>query len=192
MPSLCSACEILQVFIESVDELLKSRYFEQATTGGIGSSIACLKGIGTVMSRSGPDRDSVKAALLTIRLFCQNNERTSLHNMDALVATLPVSQTLKDEFSQSRAEFNAHLSSAPTIQYPDGIGADTNGDVFYAYLYGVFAHANPDKRRLVRSWESQLYSNDLLSQFDLTLLNFISALTAMKGTIENIMSKLQP
>ena len=179
--------EVLEVFVESVDDLLESKYLQQAKAGGVGSSVSITRGIGFVMGRSGPDRDSVKAVLLTIRFFCQNNERISLENMDTLIQSLLVAQDLKDRFTKSRAEFNLHLRSAPVVGYPAGIGADTNGDIFDTFLYGTFAHANPDKRRTVKAWEQQPYYNDLRSQFDLTLLSFISCVVVMGKIVKEIL-----
>lgn len=180
--------EILEVFVECVDDLLGSKYLEQARAGGLGSSISIMQGIGFVMGRSGPDRDHVKAVLLTIRLFCQNNEAVSLQNMDTLVQSLPVDQDLKERFAQSRKNFNDHLDHRPVFSYSAGIGADTNGGIFDTFLYGEFAHFNPEKRRRYKTWESQAYFNDMRSQFDLTVLNFISCVSVMRGIVVNILT----
>lgn len=179
--------EILEVFIESVDDLIESRYLAQAKAGGVGSSVSFLKGLGMVMGRSGPERDSVKAVLLTIRFFCQDNEKTSLQNMDALIQTLPVVQDLKDRFTKARAEFNTHLQKPPVVGFPAESGADTNGSIFDTFLYGEFAHANPEKRRRLKNWEAQPWINGLRSQFDLTLLNFISCVVVMRQIVQEIL-----
>lgn len=56
-----TAREVLVQFIESVDEIVASKYIQQArpNAGSVGSSIAFLKGLGVVMGRSDPDREYV-------------------------------------------------------------------------------------------------------------------------------------
>ena len=183
-----TAREVLDLFVESVDELLASKYIMQARAGGVGSSIAFLKGLGVVMGRSGPDREYVKAVLLTLRFFNQDNEPTSLRNMNSRVQGLPIDQILKDRFSKARDNFNHHLKHNPAITYPAGIGADTNGDIFDTFLYGEFAHKNPDKKRRVEAWEKEPYFNNLRSQFDLTLLVFIAAVSVMRNVVVEIIN----
>ena len=180
--------EILENFVESVDELLSSDYLKQAKAVGVGTSFSIMKDIGWVTGKSAPDRESLKAAILTIRFFCQDNEPTSLHNMDTLIASLPVTQTFKDRFSTSRAEFKKHLQSKPTFPFPPESKAETKGAVFDTFIYGEFAHAKPEKKRRVKAWEAEPFFGDLCSEFDLTLLNFISCLSVMRRIVAEILA----
>ena len=47
------------------------------------------------MEKGAPQREVVKAFVLPLRFFCQDNEETSLHNMSDRVLNMNVDQQLK-------------------------------------------------------------------------------------------------
>jgi hypothetical protein len=171
--------EVLEIFVESADELLGSRFLAQAKTGGISTSLSWSQAGGLLAQRAGPEREAVKAFLLTLRFFCQDNEPTSLCNMEDRISALAIDAGLKDNFRKSRANLNTFLDGQPSVGFSAGSGADTRRDIFNTFMYGVFAHANPKYRRQVKAWEVQPYYDDVQAQFDLILLHFLAALTAM-------------
>ncbi len=177
--------EVLEIFIETVDELQSSEFAKQVRKGvRVGLSV----GQGIIISQcAGPEREAVKAFLLTLRFFRQDNDVTSLRNMAKRVATLNVSKELKDEFLRSRDNFNAFLDSPLDVPV-QGAGADTKRDVFEAFLYGIYAHANPDHRRKVKGWEKMPYYGDLEAQFYVIAAHFMAAATAMAGTCKKMLA----
>jgi hypothetical protein len=177
--------EVLEIFIETVDELQTSEFARQVKKG---VRVGLLAGQGVVISQCvGPEREAVKAFLLTLRFFGQDNDVTSLRNMAARVATLNVVQDLKDEFSRSRDNFNDFLDGPLHIPVP-GAGADTKRDVFDAFLYGIYAHANPDKRKKVKGWEQMPYYGDLEAQFYVIATHFMVAATAMAASCKKMLA----
>ncbi len=170
--------EILDIFIESVDELLGSQFLKQSQSNGISTNISWLHD-GLSSQQIGPQREAVKAFLLTLRFFRQNNEPTSLCNMEDLISGLAIDKQLKDRFRQSRANFNDYLDEPPSTPFPGGCGAETRRNILDGFLYGVFAHANPKHRRRVKTWDNAPYSSDVRAQFDLILLQFLIALAAL-------------
>lgn len=177
--------EVLEIFIETVDELQASEFAKQIKSG---VRVEMIARHGAIISQCvGPEREAVKAFLLTLRFFRQDNDVTSLRNMSKRVDTLNVGQELKDEFQQSRDNFNAFLG-AP-LQVPvQGAGADTKRDVFEAFLYGIYAHANPDHRRKVKRWETMPYYADLEAQFYVIAANFMVAATKMAETCKKMLA----
>jgi len=171
--------EVLDIFIESVDELLDSDFLAQIKADGVSTQVKWSKDGGFLGERIGPKRDALKAFLLTLRFFRQNNEPTSLCNMEDRIDGLAVDPALKERFRTSRHSFNSFLDKPPSVGFTKGIGADTRRQIFDAFLYGVFAHANPIHRRRVKAWESEPYFDDLRAQFDLVLLEYLKALAAM-------------
>ena len=171
--------EVLEIFVESVDELLASRFLSQVKSRGVSTSFSWSQNGSLVAHRCGPERGAVKAFLLTLRFFCQNNEPTSLCNMENRVSGLPIDGQLKDNFKKSRRDFNAFLDGQPSVGFPAGSGADTRREIFNTFLYGVFAHANPKYRRQVKVWENQSFYHDVQAQFVLILLDFLRALAAL-------------
>jgi hypothetical protein len=177
--------EVLDIFIETVEELQASEFAKQIK-GGI--RVGLKAGNAVIISElAGPDREALKAFLLTLRFFRQNNEETSLRNMATRVAGLNVDQGLKDEFLTSRDNFNAFLDG-PLAVPVNGVGADSKRDVFESFLYGVYAHANPDHRRRVKGWEKLPFYADLEAQFLLTVAHFTAAVTSMAETCRKMLA----
>lgn len=180
--------DVVEIFVESVDELLGSDFSQE-----IGKSITVgfLAGPDGNITTSvqGPRRDAIKAFLLTLRFFCQDNEATSLRNMADRLKGLSVDQKLKDAFLESRKNFNAFLDSALSSPV-EGVGADTKRELFKAFLYGVFAHANPRHRKKVKGWEGKLYFADLEAQFAVILASFLAALSAMANACREMLKQM--
>ena len=171
--------EVLEIFIETVDELRSSNYAKHIENG---VQVDLIAGQDAIISHcTGPEREAVKAFLLTLRFFRQNNEVTSLQNMADRIQTLNVEQALKDGFLESRDNFNAFLDSPLDVPVPDA-RAGTKRDVFEAFLYGIYAHANPDHRRRVKEWEVLPFYGDLEAQFYVIAAQFMIAVTVMAET----------
>ncbi len=171
--------EVLEIFIESVDELLDSGFLAQLKADGISTQLKWSDGTDFLRERTGPKRDAVKALLLTLRLFGQNNEPTSLCKMEERIEGLDIDASLKERFRSSRRNFNSYLDKAPSVTFPNGSGADSRRQILEAFLYGIFAHANPKHRRRVKAWEGKTCFEDIRSQFDLILLEYLKAVSAM-------------
>ena len=171
--------EVLEIFVASVDELLDSDFLAQVKADGISTQLKWSHDTGFLSERTGPKRDAVKAFLLTLRLFGQDNEPTSLCNMENRIDGLDVDASLKERFLTSRHNFNSYLDQPPSVGFPNGSGADNRRQILKAFLYGIFAHANPNLRRRVKAWEGQPYFESIRSQFDLILLEYLKAVCAM-------------
>jgi hypothetical protein len=162
-----------------VDELLDSDFLAQVKADGISTRLEWSHGTGFLNQRIGPKRDAVKAFLLTLRFFLQNNEPTSLCNMEDRINGLEIDVSLKEQFRASRHDFNSFLDKPPSVSFPSGTGLGHRRQMLEAFLYGIFAHANPKHRRRVKAWEGQAYFEDVRAQFDLILLEYLKALAAM-------------
>ncbi len=177
--------EVLEIFIETVEELQASAFAKQIK-GGIRVGLKATNGA-IITELAGPDREAIKAFLLTLRFFCQNNEETSLRNMVMRVAKLDVDRGLREEFITSRDNFNASLDGPLAVRV-NGVGADKKRDLFESFLYGIYAHANPDHRRRVKSWEKLPFYADLEAQFLVTVAHFMAAVTKMAETCRKMLA----
>ncbi len=180
--------ESLQIFVESATELEASNFFAQAKSG-ISTSFRQLGDGAVLQERRGPAHEAVKALLRTIRSFCQDNE-TSIRKTVNLVRGLAIPDGMKEEFVAVREQLNAFLDTASPIKFQMSVGADTNREIFDAFLYGCFAHANREKRRRVNSWRKCPYFNDLRAQFDVILVAFVSAVAKLKAVCVKILTEL--
>ena len=90
---LADALKTLQLFDEKADELPSPRFFDQARGGG--AILEFTRDAGWEAAHVGPDEESTRALVLTLRLFMQNNDRLSLHRMAGLYASLPQSARIE-------------------------------------------------------------------------------------------------
>lgn len=110
--------------------------------------------------------------------------------MEKMVSSLPVSNDLKSQFTASRDNFNAYLNAKPAILFHAEIGAEINRVIFEAFLYGIFAHANRDKRRCVKNWQQQPCIDDLCATFDCVLVEFIKAVCIKSKICQQIREQI--
>jgi hypothetical protein len=170
--------DVLTMFVESVDELLDSEFLQQVQGVGISCKLEWSNNV-FLFNRKGPKRDSIKAVLLTLRFFGQNSEPTSLCNMEERINCLEIDPASKERFRTLRHDINVLLDKAPLIKFPKDAGVNSNRRIYDIILYGIFAHANPEKRKIVKEWEKQPFIQDILCQFDLICLEYINILGDM-------------
>ena len=179
----------LQRFIGKATEVYESRYAQELQQPiSVSVNFNVKEGIAT-SSRTGPDEESVKAAILTIRFFCQDNEHISLRNMAAFVADLPVSQSTKDEFTTIRNEFNSYLGrehGPPQFRFDDH--TITNREIFEAFMYGEYAHLA--QHETVAGWEKLISFDGMRAGFDRVLRQFIQTLVWLRGVCEKMDAEL--
>jgi len=179
----------LKQFISMATEVYESRYAQEVQQPiSVRVDFNVKEGFAT-SERTGPDEESVKAAILSLRFFCQDNEQISLHNMTRFVAQLPVSQTLKDEFSMIRDEFNSYLDRKHgPPQFRLGDHTFTNKEIFEAFMYGKYAHLT--QHETVDGWEKLIMFNGMRAGFDHILRQFVQTLVWLMGVSEKIDAEL--
>ncbi|MEZ6041305.1 MAG: hypothetical protein R3C20_12420 [Planctomycetaceae bacterium] len=177
--------EVLDTFVESADELAGSTYIKQLQANGL-SVIRQWTPNSLTVTTTSPDHEAAKAVVLTLRMFCQNNDATSLGNIASMLANMTADPTALSNFQKSRDNFNAYLNSSPSITFPSDAKANTRRQIWDTFLYGMFAHARIGKRRTIKNWQSQPYADDVRMQFDLIILEFIKAVTIMAKACKTI------
>lgn len=182
--------EVLDTFVESADELCSSEYVAQIRRDGLSIKREWTPS-SVKVTTTNPSQEAAKAVVLTLRLFCQDNDATSLNNVATMLGMMPVDATAAACFHQSRLNFNLFLDSAPTISFPTDAGAATNRQIWDTFLYGKFAHARVAKRRVIKRWQDELYGNDVHVQFDVIVLEFIKAVSIMSKTCKEIAASIR-
>jgi len=86
----------LEMFVEKANELDRSRFFRDKSQIGALITFDRLQGWDGVYV--GPDDDSLKAVVLTLRMFIQDNEAISLRNMRRMLAGTTVRPELVARF----------------------------------------------------------------------------------------------
>lgn len=179
----------LHRFIESATEVYESRYAQQLQQPISVSVNFNVKEGFAESSRTGPDEESVKAAILTLRFFCQDNEDISMRNMAEFTSGLSVSKSLIDEFTTIRDEFNAYLDRVhgpPMFQI--GGHTITNREIFEAFMYGKYAHLT--RHKTVAGWEKRISYDGMRAGFDRVLRQFVQTLIWLRTVCEKMDAEL--
>ena len=148
----------LQLFNEKVRELLELSFVKAITEPNAGFSLSGERQEdGSFKMRStvrGPSIEAVKAFVLTIRFFIQDNETTSLRNIATLYDSSNIDPQQRAYFQSARTEVNKMLDSPNffNLNY-DGV-TPTNRQVMDVFVYGGLAHANPEKYKTYKDWMS--------------------------------------
>lgn len=132
-----AALGTLRLFNEKADELLSSRFFQHVTGGG--AIVEWSKDQGWDSLFVGPDDESMRALVLTLRLFMQDRDPISLRNMTTLYDSLPLSADVTGRFAGCRSELNAFLDAPSQLSIAEGRPL-TNREILHIFVYGAYAH----------------------------------------------------
>jgi len=141
----------LKLVIEKADKLRGLRFTRYLIDGGsIGFSATAPDGGGFVVQREGPDEEAIDAFVLTLRFFVQDNEPTSLNNIDKLFSGLPLEPARIKAVSGTHHAINDYLDGS-SHHFVGGRGL-TRREIFEVFLYGGLAHANAEKKTTYDRW----------------------------------------
>ena len=165
---------VLERFNEKVDRL-RQRGFADESKGG-GAIVEWKKGIGWDGFHIGPSEKTVEATVLTLRFFIQNNESTSLSNMNRLYFELNIEPKLSAQFCGIRDQINAYLDSPSNLSISEE-GMMTHRQILELFIYGDLAHSKDatieaNYRSISRTAFFPLFQDD----FTKTLLLLLSGL----------------
>lgn len=131
----------LALFREKAKELEDSIFVRSiASKKGFGTSLQVRVGEPLTLQRTGLSEDEIRSSVLTIRLFCQNKDRISIRRTAAQIDSLPIDQTVKDEYARWRIELNDYLNAPTSVGFNLESGPITRRFLFETFLYGFFAH----------------------------------------------------
>ena len=109
-------------------------------------------GYTTVEASDVPPRDELIALAATLRMFTLDGDRVSFKHMEGLYDGLPVSDRLKQEVRELRAELNAYLD-APSVLHNVSEGHHlTNRELLQMVIYGDMLHMQAPKDAWWRDW----------------------------------------
>jgi hypothetical protein len=178
----------LELFNEKADQFLSSEFFKQASGGG--SIVEFNRESGWDSIHVGPDDESTRALVLTLRLFMQDNDRISLRNMAALYGSLPVSAPVKQEFVAHRSQLNALLDSASHLAITEE-GPLTYREIVSIFVYGEYAHVNARYRQTYEDLRTTecfpLFQNCLVD----AVVAFARCISALRRTNEEAAAELR-
>ena len=175
------ALRTLRLIIEKADKLEGLRFTRHLLEGGFIGMSGHAGDDGFIVQREGPDEEAIDAFVLTLRFFIQNNEPTSIANIENLFAALPLEQARVEAVRGSRRVINEYLDkSSHTVLKGRKL---SNREIFEVFLWGGLAHANPGQKAVYDSWaENELGFMALQMEFTAILVTLLNAIFWFRQT----------
>jgi len=181
----------LTLFIHKVERLQSLSLVRTLLEGGSSFSISWTADSGAVdLAVTGPDAEQIDAFVLTMRLFIQNNDQISLHNMARLYEGLPISERLKQNFTMHRGHLNESLQRRCILSINED--NPTMGEVLETILYGQLSHLDPDKRQRYLTWAQFPMAGSIIHfEFVGVLMQFVRTLVALAANARCALAELE-
>src|SRR5262245_34978825 len=129
--------------------VLQSRNFMRTAMDRGSALTLSLNREGQRVETVGPDDDATDSALLTVRMFKQDNDDLSLRNLaQKWLADPGISKELRDWVNAYRGDLNRHLDS-PCMLVVDGVHI-TNRQILDTFLYGSRSHSDAAKEAQIK------------------------------------------
>ncbi len=174
----------LRLFNEKAEELRASRFVEM-TADGLGLKVTF--GAGTHSAEhKGPDTEAVKALVLTMRFFIQNNEASSFANLAAVYEDASVSAGQRIRFKQARDALNDHLDGKSCLV--SGEEELSHRQILEAVVYGHLAHANVGHEEKYRTWSEGPFGEVMRYEFVSTLVRIVGITLYVREINEELLS----
>jgi hypothetical protein len=184
--------EVLNFFNKHVEHLQDSLLIREGKEKKIGYTLEWTRD-----DLSGPftlkrdirnhSRPAIESAVLNLRFFMQDNEPTSLRNMEPLYERQPIDDSFKQDFKTLRKMWHDFCSGYALTLGDDNV---TKGDILEIMVFGEYAHHNRQKILRLQKWLSHDVDRDLVnSQFQMMLHSLISILGGMKDLNQRVLSR---
>ncbi len=189
LPTQEELFERLVLFNQKVDKL-ESLSFARDIAGSK-FTMKGARGEGFVIERKGPKGEQFDAFILTLRLFMQDNDNISVRKIKESYDILPISNDLKQQFNDSRDEFNKYLDQPSSLSHNNH--NFTHREIIEIMLYGEYAHIT--KRKIYHTimnfgFMGELYNNEFvhIAGNFLSFLRFLQELNlkAMGEVIDKV------
>ena len=147
------AIKTLKLFNEKADKLLNSLFVDFIRkTKHFTVKLSANRGEAVRLEKLLPDKHAIDEFVLTFRFFIQDNETCSFRNMTKLYEEMPISQDLKDKFTEIAKNLNDFLDSEPQTKFEISGEKLKNRKIMEVFIYGSIAHANLRKKQIFDNW----------------------------------------
>ena len=169
----------LKRFNKKADWLLNSTFADAMLRNDSGFIFEWKKNKGVDTLLIGAEGESVDAVLLTLRMFIQNNDRISIHNIAELYSLEPQLHPFKQEFDTLRTKLNTYLDTKNDIVF---FGKNyTHREIIELLLFGDKGHSNRVKDNELHEIMSSppFISNLFLNKVNAAIAIFIKFIFAL-------------
>lgn len=181
----------LELFNQKIGELLESRFVQRLTSAPLKLTLRHTAGEAPTHDADIPDKDSLKAAVLDLRFFIQNNERSSVANLAMHYQAQTVPPNLRERFNADRLALNTFLDSNSQLAF-NSDRLMTYRDLMDIVVYGDFAHANDSHRpAFIGIGEVPCGQPVLLFQFSHLLIEIVKILVRISQINAEVLLELK-
>ncbi|MFA5197796.1 MAG: hypothetical protein WC437_05260 [Patescibacteria group bacterium] len=159
--NISKAVEAIDTFVNKVEELKRSNFAKWVKKRGLYKISFVNKSNKKGDSLIYPPKESIKSFVLTYRFFIQDNEKTSLRNINRIINNLPIDDLKKIKFSRSRDYFNNFLDSKYKFRIV-GYGDITHREIQKVFIYGNLAHENVHYCEIYKKWTKDELVRDFM------------------------------
>lgn len=179
--------ELLKRFNEQASRLYAYSFHRQATAPGSSPIVQLIPT--SIREHRGADEESTAAVACVLRILVQPRDLISFEQVVEMHESLPISDEQKRVSRGSLSTLQEYLSTGCSAAFSDW--AITRAELFEVFLYGRYAHNNPDKvhkvKRLIGSGLSVIYQSD----FEDIVLTYIEYSLWYKAFNERIIQSLK-
>jgi hypothetical protein len=174
--------ECLARFIEISDDLQSTSYVAHVRENkGINLHLDVKKSGAVVTGSNSPDRDKSKALILTARMFVQPRDGVSLDRIAEFAKSSDLSIEWKSLVNQICDNLNLFLNAETMVTINER--KVIRREVLETFLYGHYAHKNPDKAEMFKSWEKKGF---IFKYLEFEFHNSLTAIYSAVGKIARL------
>lgn len=144
----------LELFIEKADKLENSGFVKKIKEEfTLDIRIDLSREVPLKIRSIRPNQENIDAFILTFRFFIQDNEATSIRNVQKFFDSEFVTSEEKSKFNAARKNLNSFLSESTNLIFKDeNISNQMLMDIF---IYGGLSHAKKSKKEKFDLWMSR-------------------------------------
>jgi hypothetical protein len=178
---------IMKLFNEKAEKLLNSSFTKNLEGSKLTISAKIKEAV--KVERLGPKGESIDSFILTYRFFIQNNEVSSFGNFAKIYENLLIPKVFRDKFIESRNELNQFLDEPLNIEYNNE--KLTRRKIHDVFIYGGYAHANLEKKKIYDAWMKFHILNEFLINEFVNIVAFVlNSILEVRSINEDVISIL--
>lgn len=131
-----------------------------------------------------PDLEFIESYVLNLRFFIQNNEPTSLCNLDKTYKNYCKDKEHYKKFSELRKVFNSELDKVWPFRFNKQ--QITYRDIFMGFIYSEIAHSNVDSHQIFYDMTKHPFGYYLAFNTFLNCINFVHDILVMINRLNKI------
>ena len=185
----CKTRQTLKTFVEKANKLKRLKFAEHVKDTGFGFHTKAVDQNLMEIVFDQVDEKELDAALLTFRLFIQQNEPLSFSRLGKILNDPGLSESFKSEIQRTLQSYHAYLAGYPENIKPGFFEEDkhpTRNDILQVVLYGSRAHTNNPKRRdkFLHWTREEIGENVLLQVFVRTVFSILGLIYHVADLIQ--------